>query len=41
MRFEGDPQEDDAHVEARVEQVKDRIALLLEEGLAERRTWFD
>jgi 1-acyl-sn-glycerol-3-phosphate acyltransferase len=41
MRFEGDAQEDDAQIELRVEQVKDRIALLIEEGLSARSGWFD
>lgn len=40
LRFEGDPQEEDAAIEEKVERVKDRIALLIEEGLAARRTWF-
>lgn len=38
--FEGDAQEDDAAIQARVDQIKDRIALLIEEGLAARRSWF-
>jgi 1-acyl-sn-glycerol-3-phosphate acyltransferase len=38
--FEGDPNEADALVEEKVEQVKARISALVEEGLAERRGWF-
>jgi 1-acyl-sn-glycerol-3-phosphate acyltransferase len=38
--FEGDPSEEDAAVEKRVEVVKDAIRALIDEGLAERRGWF-
>jgi 1-acyl-sn-glycerol-3-phosphate acyltransferase len=38
--FEGDSHEDDEAISARVDRVKDRIALLIEEGLAARRSWF-
>jgi 1-acyl-sn-glycerol-3-phosphate acyltransferase len=38
--FEGDPQAEDNAIEDKVERVKDRIALLLERGLAERKGWF-
>jgi 1-acyl-sn-glycerol-3-phosphate acyltransferase len=38
--FEGEPQEDDASIQAKVDVVKDRISLLIEEGLAERSSWF-
>jgi 1-acyl-sn-glycerol-3-phosphate acyltransferase len=40
IAFDGDPQEDDAAIQEKVDTVKDRIALLLEEGLAERSNWF-
>ena len=40
LRFEGDPTEDDAQVEKKVEAVKDAIRGLVAEGLAERKTWF-
>ena len=40
LRFEGDPNEDDAGIEKKVEVVKDRIRELIAEGLAERRSWF-
>lgn len=40
IHFEGDPQEDDAAIEEKVERVKDRIRRLLDAGLAERRSWF-
>jgi 1-acyl-sn-glycerol-3-phosphate acyltransferase len=40
MLFEGDPLEDDAAIEEKVQRVKDQIALLLEQGLAERKGWF-
>jgi 1-acyl-sn-glycerol-3-phosphate acyltransferase len=38
--FEGDPNEPDAAVEQKAQLVKDRISLLIEEGLAERQGWF-
>jgi 1-acyl-sn-glycerol-3-phosphate acyltransferase len=38
--FEGDAQAEDNAIEDKVERVKDRIALLLERGLAERKGWF-
>ena len=38
--FEGEPQEEDASIQEKVDVVKDRIALLIEEGLAERSSWF-
>ena len=40
MLFEGDHREEDSAIEQRVERVKERIAGLLEESLAERRGWF-
>ena len=40
LRFEGDPNDDDAHIEKHVEVVKDRIRELLAEGLEERQSWF-
>jgi 1-acyl-sn-glycerol-3-phosphate acyltransferase len=40
LRFEGDPREDDASVERRVEVVKDAIRGLIADGLAARRGWF-
>jgi 1-acyl-sn-glycerol-3-phosphate acyltransferase len=40
LHFEGDPTDDDAHIEQKVEVVKDAIRSLIAEGLAERRTWF-
>ncbi len=40
LRFEGDPSEDDATIEKKVETVKDRIRELVSDGLSERRTWF-
>lgn len=40
MRFEGDPGEDDATIEAKVEVVKDAIRGLIQAGLATRRSWF-
>ena len=38
--FEGDAQEDDAAIQSKVDSLKDRIAILIEEGLAERSSWF-
>jgi 1-acyl-sn-glycerol-3-phosphate acyltransferase len=40
LHFEGDPSEEDAVVEKKVDVVKDRIRELVDEGLAARRTWF-
>jgi 1-acyl-sn-glycerol-3-phosphate acyltransferase len=40
LQFEGDPGEEDAAVEAKVEVVKDAIRALIREGLAVRRSWF-
>jgi 1-acyl-sn-glycerol-3-phosphate acyltransferase len=40
LRFEGDPSEEDAAVEKKVEVVKRAIAGLIEDGLAARRSWF-
>jgi 1-acyl-sn-glycerol-3-phosphate acyltransferase len=40
MRFEGEPSEEDAAIEERIEPVKDAIRALIDEGLAERSGWF-
>lgn len=40
LRFEGDPNDDDAAVEKKVEVVKDAIRDLVQEGLAARKSWF-
>ena len=40
LRFEGDPNDDDATVEKHVEVVKDRIRELIAEGLEQRSGWF-
>ena len=40
MYLEGDPLGEDATIEEQVGQVRDRIALLLEDGLAHRQGWF-
>jgi 1-acyl-sn-glycerol-3-phosphate acyltransferase len=40
LHFEGDPNDDDASIEKKVEQVKDAIRGLIQEGLAARRSWF-
>ena len=40
LRFEGDPAEDDAHMQRKVDVVKDAIRGLIEAGLAARKTWF-
>jgi 1-acyl-sn-glycerol-3-phosphate acyltransferase len=40
LRFEGDANEDDAAVEAKVEVVKDAIRSLIADGLGARKTWF-
>jgi len=40
LRFEGDPSEEDAAVEAKVDVVKDAIRALLADGLAARKSWF-
>ena len=40
LRFEGDPSEEDAAIEKKVEQVKNAIRELVAEGLAERQGWF-
>ncbi len=40
IRFEGDASEDDASIQAKVDRVRDRIALLVEAQLAERQNWF-
>lgn len=40
MYLEGDPLGEDAAIEEHVGQVRDQIALLLEDGLARRQSWF-
>ncbi|MDJ0852665.1 MAG: lysophospholipid acyltransferase family protein [Myxococcota bacterium] len=40
LRFEGDPTEDDAHIQERVDVVKDAIRELIERGLRARSGWF-
>jgi len=40
LRFEGDPSEDDAAIEARVEQVKRAIRSLIGDACSARRNWF-
>jgi 1-acyl-sn-glycerol-3-phosphate acyltransferase len=40
LRFEGDPTEEDALVEKKVEVVKDAIRELVAQARAERKTWF-
>ena len=40
LRFEGDPNDDDAAIEKHVEVVKDRIRELIAEGLEQRSGWF-
>ncbi len=40
IRLVGEPSDDDQSIQAHVDRVRDRIALLLEDGLADRRGWF-
>jgi hypothetical protein len=40
IRFEGDPSEEDAVIERKVDVVKDAIRSLIAEGLEARRGWF-
>jgi 1-acyl-sn-glycerol-3-phosphate acyltransferase len=40
LHFEGDPHDDDAHIEKQVEVVKDAIRGLIQQGLDERKDWF-
>lgn len=40
MRFEGDPNDEDAHIEPLVERVKEAIRGLVQEGLSARKGWF-
>jgi len=40
LRFEGDPSEEDAEIEKKVEVVKNAIRALIREGLAARKGWF-
>lgn len=40
IRLAGEISDDDRSVQAHVDRVRDRIALLIEDGLADRRGWF-
>ena len=40
IRLLGDATDDDRSIQLHVERIRDRIALLIEDGLAERRGWF-
>jgi len=40
LRFEGDPSEEDAEIQKKVDVVKDAIRAGIAEGLAARRGWF-
>jgi 1-acyl-sn-glycerol-3-phosphate acyltransferase len=40
LRFQGDPNDDDAHVQKSVDVVKDAIRDLVQQGLEKRRSWF-
>jgi 1-acyl-sn-glycerol-3-phosphate acyltransferase len=40
LRFDGDPNDDDATIEKHVDVVKDEIRALIAEGLDERTSWF-
>ncbi len=40
IRLVGEPSDDEQSIQAHVDRVRDRIALLLEDGLADRRGWF-
>lgn len=40
LRFDGDPSEEDAEIERKVDVVKDAIRSLVREGLAARKSWF-
>jgi len=40
LYLEGDAQDEDARIEEQVGRIRDQIALLLEEGLSQRRSWF-
>ena len=40
IQFEGDPNEDDAAIQERVDVVKDEIRRLIADGLAARKSWF-
>jgi len=40
IRFEGDPSDEDAHIEPKVERVKTAIRGLIREARAKRRSWF-
>ena len=40
IQFEGDPNEDDAAIQERVDAVKEEIRRLIADGLAARKSWF-
>jgi 1-acyl-sn-glycerol-3-phosphate acyltransferase len=40
LHFEGDPSDDDANIEKKVEVVKEAISSLVQQGLEERAGWF-
>ncbi len=40
LRFDGDPSEDDATIQQKVDEVKDSIRGLIDSGLATRKSWF-
>jgi 1-acyl-sn-glycerol-3-phosphate acyltransferase len=40
MHFEGDPSEEDAHIEPKVEEVKSAIRALIRDARAKRKSWF-
>ncbi len=40
IRLVGEPSDDDQSIQTHVDRVRDRIALLIEDGLADRRGWF-
>ena len=40
LRFDGDPNDEDAVIQQKVDVVKDAIRALIAEGLAARKTWF-
>ena len=40
MLFDGDPSDEDATIESKVEEVKDQISAMLERGRSERKGVF-
>jgi hypothetical protein len=40
LHFDGDPNDEDAHIARKVEMVKERIRELVREGLDARDGWF-